>query len=158
VKLEKEYASKKINGESVKEVRSKLPDLNTVRKHLINQINNEFIATFTPTEVKANFALATVKGNEQFKNSLVAAKNGNWASAVEIWELLEQTNVPEALYNKMLYIRYVQQDLDEAIRYAKEAQEKTGSNSFNSWITKFEKEKELELKFKSTETAAEANE
>jgi len=155
VKLEKEYASSLIKGESVKEIRSKLPDGNAVRKHLINQINNEFISTFTPTEVSANFAFATVKNNEQFKNSLIAAKNGNWAHAVKIWEHFEQANVAEALYNKMLYIRYIQKDLDEAIRYAKEAQEKTGSNSFNSWITRFEKEKELELKFKNTGTASE---
>jgi len=154
VNLEKEY-SKRVLGDGIKEVRSKLPDRSTVRKQLINQINNEFISTFTPTEINADFALATLKGNKQFTNSLVAVKNGNWARAVEIWDFFEQTNVVEAFYNKMLYIRYIQQDLDEAIRYTKEAQERTGDNSFNSWITKFEKEKELELKYKNSITVDE---
>jgi outer membrane protein OmpA-like peptidoglycan-associated protein len=147
VKLRKQF-SRESSESSYDAAKSKLPDKNSIRRILIHSINNELIYSFTPKDINANFALATVYDDKRFLNSLFAAKSGNWEQAATIWTEFERTNLAEAYYNNMLYIRYIEKYLDGAIEQARTALDRTGDRSFELWLKKFEMEKERESNYK----------
>ncbi|MDG5814453.1 DUF6340 family protein [Chitinispirillales bacterium ANBcel5] len=122
---------------------SKLPDRATVLQKMTANSNEALISGFTPTEITASYAMATIRDDELFRSSLIAARNGNWEEASRIWEQYRQNNKSEAFYNLMLHKRYIQNDLDGAIEHAMLAFEKTADPAFTMWVKKFEKEREL---------------
>ncbi|MDR0305376.1 MAG: hypothetical protein LBI42_00915 [Chitinispirillales bacterium] len=135
---------------SKEEALSSVKGKDKMRDALISQINSDLITAFLPVDVKASYALATIRDNRLFKKSVTAAKKGDWKTAVEIWERFEDENPEEAYYNKMLYKRYIRQDLDGAIEYLSTAYNKTGNTVFLKWSTKFKTEKELEDKYRNS--------
>ncbi|MFP4241410.1 MAG: DUF6340 family protein [Chitinispirillaceae bacterium] len=150
VDLEETYSSS-ANAGNRNEALSKVPDKGKVLKTLVNEINEEFIRTFVPTKVSAGYALATIKGDGDFRKSLTAAKKGDWQAAVDVWNRYEKQNVKEAFYNLMLHKRYVEKNVNEAVQYAELAFEKTGDGAFQKWADKFENELRLETAYKSSQ-------
>ncbi len=147
-KIEKTHSSKG-EASSRSGALGKLPQKTQVLSSLVSQANSSLVASFAQVEVRANYALAIMKDDEFFTNSLKLVKKGDWESAAEIWDRFEEENRKEAFYNKMLYKRYIVGDLNDAISYASLAYQKTGDASFPKWLAKFEKEKQLEDAFKN---------
>ncbi|NLE00456.1 MAG: hypothetical protein GX640_11330 [Fibrobacter sp.] len=146
--VEKQFKSK-AEDESRSGALSRLPKRTQVLNTLMDQVNNEFISTFVPVDISASYGLATVKDDDFFKKSLLLAKKNDWTSAVDIWDRYEEQNSYEAMYNKLLYKRYIEKNLDDAISYASAAYQKSGEPAFAKWLSKFEREKERETKYKN---------